>query len=46
MKTTPFNPIDYLQTPEEINAYLDAAFAEEDPRIFVIALGHLAKKRE
>lgn len=45
MKTTAYNPIDYLQTPEEITAYLDGAFADEDPRIFIVALGYLAKKR-
>ena len=45
MKTTPYNPFDYLQTPEEINAYFDEAFSDEDPRVFIIALGQLARKR-
>ncbi len=45
METTAYNPLDYLHTPEEISAYLDEAFADEDPRIFIVALGHLAKKR-
>lgn len=45
MKTTPYNPLDYLQTPEEISAYLDEAFADTDPRVALVALGHLAKKR-
>lgn len=45
METTAYNPLDYLQTPEEISAYLDEAFADEDPRIFIVALGHLARKK-
>jgi len=45
METTAYNPLDYLQTPEEISAYLDEAFADEDPRIFIVALGYLAKKK-
>jgi probable addiction module antidote protein len=43
-KTTPYNPFDYLETREEINEYLNNAFMDDDPRIFVIALGYLAKK--
>jgi probable addiction module antidote protein len=45
VKTSPYNPFDYLNTAEEINGYLSAAFADEDPRVFLIALGHLARKR-
>jgi probable addiction module antidote protein len=45
MKTTPYNPFDYLETPEEISAFMDEAFADPDPRIALVALGHLAKKR-
>ena len=44
-KTTPYNPFDYLETREEINEYLNNAFMDDDPRIFVIALGYLAKKK-
>jgi len=45
MKTTSYNPFDYLESPEEIGEYLDAAFADEDPRVFVVALGYLARKQ-
>ncbi len=45
MKTTPYNPLDYLETKEEINEYLNNAFMEDDPQIFLIALGHLARKK-
>ena len=43
MKTRPFNPFDYLETQEEINAYLQECFNDEDPQVFVNALGHLAR---
>ncbi len=45
MKTSPYNPFDYLETPEEINAFMDEAFADPDSRVALIALGQLAKKR-
>ncbi len=45
LKTTPYNPFDYLETKEEISEYLNNAFMEDDHRIFIIALGHLAKKK-
>lgn len=43
--TTPYNPFDYLDSQEEVEAYLSAAFLDEDPRMFLVALGYLAKKR-
>ncbi|MGW8159361.1 MAG: helix-turn-helix domain-containing transcriptional regulator [Desulfoprunum sp.] len=45
VKTSPYNPFDYLESEEEINEYLSAAFNDEDPHVFLIALGYLAKKR-
>ena len=43
MKTSPFNPFDYLETKEEMQEYLSNAYQDEDPRIFIVALGNLAK---
>ncbi len=43
--TSPYNPLDYLETPEEINEYLNDAFMDDDPQVFLIALGHLARKQ-
>ena len=43
--TSPYNPFDYRETKEEINEYLNNAFMDDDPQIFLIALGHLAKKK-
>ncbi len=45
LKTTPYNPFDYLETQEEINEYLNDAFQDDDPRLFIVALGYLAKKK-
>jgi probable addiction module antidote protein len=45
VKTSPYNPLDYLETKEEVNEYLSDAFMDDDPQIFLIALGHLAKKK-
>ncbi|MPY24415.1 addiction module antidote protein [Shewanella sp. YLB-07] len=42
--TTAFNPFDYMDTQEEINAFLRDCLADEDPNVFVSALGHLVKK--
>ena len=44
-KTTPYNPFDYLEGQDEIDAYLSEAFLDEDPRVFLVALGFLAKKK-
>jgi len=44
-KTAPYNPFDYLEGQNEIDAYLAEAFADEDPRVFLVALGFLAKKK-
>lgn len=47
MKTTtsPYNPFDYLETEEEISEYLNDAFMADDPQVFLVALGHLARKQ-
>ena len=45
IKTSPYNPFDYLETKEEINEYMSNAFMDDDPQLFLIALGHLARKK-
>lgn len=42
-KVSPFNPVDYLETDEEIAQYLNDAYRDNNPEVFVIALGNLAK---
>ena len=45
MKIKPYDPSLFLQTEEEIVAYLNEAYADPDPEVFVIALGDVAKIR-
>ncbi len=45
IKTSPYNPLDYLETKEEITEYLNNAFMDDNPQVFLIALGHLAKQK-
>ena len=40
-----YNPFDYLETKEEISEYLNNAYLDDDPRVFLVALGYLAKKQ-
>ncbi|MCH2057887.1 MAG: putative addiction module antidote protein [Thalassotalea sp.] len=43
-KTHPYNPFDFIETQEEINDFMLDCFNDEDPRVFVEALGFLVKK--
>ena len=38
--------IEQLRDPEEAQAYLNAALQEDDPRMFLIALGHVVKTKK
>ena len=44
-KLTPFNPVDLLQGEDEIAEFLSEAYLDDDPNVFIIALGHVAKHR-
>jgi len=44
-ETSPWNPFDYLESQDEMDQYLADAFLDEDPRVFLVALGFLAKKQ-
>ncbi len=39
IETAPFDSADYLETPEDIAAYLAAAFEEGDPQMIPHAIG-------
>ena len=45
LKTTPFDPADYLDTEEVIVAYLDASMEGGDPKHIARALGDVARSR-
>lgn len=41
----PFDPAEYLDTPERIAAYLEEAFADGDPALIASALGDVARAK-
>lgn len=43
IETTKWDVQDYLKTPEERVAYLEAAFEDGDPKLISIALGDVAR---
>ena len=43
MPTVKYNTSDYLKSNEDITEYLNAALKENDPKIFLIALGNVIK---
>jgi probable addiction module antidote protein len=45
LKTIPWDAADYLDTPEEIIAYLEAVFEDGDPALITAALGDIARAK-
>jgi probable addiction module antidote protein len=45
MKTTPFDPAEYLDTPGRVAAYLRAVFEDGDPALIAAALGDIARAK-
>ena len=43
LKTTLWDPSEYLDSPEAIAAYLEAAFEDGDPALIAAALGDIAR---
>lgn len=44
-KTEPYDAAEYLETKEDMAAYLEAALEDGDPRVIVQALGVIARAR-
>ncbi|EHR5321648.1 putative addiction module antidote protein [Vibrio parahaemolyticus] len=42
--TLQLNPFDYMETQAKINEFLNECLEDEDPAVFISALGHLVKK--
>jgi probable addiction module antidote protein len=42
-QTKPYNPFEHLLTEADIGQYLTNAFMDDDPGVFVTALGHVAR---
>ena len=45
VKLMEFNPVDGLQSEEEIAQYLADCFQDDNPAVFVTALGYVAKRK-
>ncbi len=47
MKTEikPYNPFNHLLSETDMGEYLTQAFMDDDPAVFVTALGHVAKHK-
>jgi probable addiction module antidote protein len=45
VKTEPWDPVRYLETEADMAAYLAAALDEDDPTVFVAALGDVARAK-
>ena len=43
LKLTPFNPADMLESDQEIADFLAQAYQDDDPMVFVTALGDVVK---
>ena len=43
MKTTLFNPFEFASSQDEIEAILLECYQDDDPQLFIAALGQLAK---
>jgi len=45
IETTLWDPVDYLKTPDDELAYLEAAFEDGDPALIAAAFGDVARAR-
>jgi probable addiction module antidote protein len=45
VETTKWDSADFLDTPEAVAAYLEAAFEDGDPKVIAQALGNVARAK-
>jgi len=45
IKTKKWDVVNFLKTPDDMAAYLEAALEENDPAFFAVALGDVARAR-
>jgi len=45
VKTTVWDPVNYLQSEEEITVFLSEAFSTNDTRLIIAAIGDVARAR-
>ena len=44
-KLTEYNPFDCLLKEDELSQYLTDAYHDDDPAVFIVALGHIVKHK-
>lgn len=45
LKTHPWDPVDYLETPEDMVTYLEAAIEDGDPLVIALAIRDVARAK-
>jgi len=45
VKTRRWDAVDYLNSPQDISAYLEAAFEDGDPQLIIAAIGDVARAK-
>ena len=45
LETAPWNTAEFLNSREDIAAYLDAVLEEDDPELLKVALGNIARSK-
>ena len=45
MKTTVYDPADYIKTRNDVLAYLEGALEENDPEFLLETIGHIARSK-
>ena len=45
LETKPWDAVDYIKSPEQQAAYLEAAFEDGDPALIAAAIGDIARAR-
>lgn len=45
LKTTPYDPVDYLKNEEDMAAYMEAALEDGHPTVVAMAVGNIARAK-
>ena len=45
MKTSVYDPADYIETREDVMAFLEGALEENDPEFLLETIGHIARSK-
>ena len=45
MKTSPYDPAEYIETREDVIAFLEGTLEENDPEFLLETIGHIARSK-